>query len=267
MVFESESIMDYLGFNPHLVDNFAELCDKALTEAGLLDMERDDVRGDIDELVRMALRDGMGYNGDFEPCDIIIDAIGQETCNELKELFPEEDFTYIADGVYSELHINGKVYDGTEPLNCFLQNYHNDQQLFENFEILARNLIWLSPDDLESALLRCGVTAENARDIVEEAEDAHDNPRARELIRVNVCFAEDDVKMKITDWTQCDWEKFWESGDGGWKSHPDDPVEHSVPLTKEERARLKDAMQREFGSNLKNRHDPSLDEKQTAVEH
>lgn len=259
MVYESESIMNYLGFNPSLVDGFAELCDKALTEAGLLGMERDDVREDIDELVRMTLRDGMGYDGDFEPCDIIIDAIGQATCDELKELFPEEEFTYIAGGVYSELHINGEVYDGTKHLNSFLQNYHNDQQLFENFTVLSKGTmekkaalvlaIELSSDDLELALLRCGATAADARATACEFEETRDNPHCPETVKVLVSRSSDNITMHITDWTKCDakdWKRYWDCG-----KYPDNPNEYSVPLTKEEKARFEDAMQREFDNRLK----------------
>lgn len=276
MVYESKSIMNYLGFNPSLVDGFAELCDKALTEAGLLDVERDDVRQDIEELVRTTFRDGMGYNCEFAPCDVIIDAIGQATCNELKELFPEEDFAYIADGVYSELYINGlyingEVYDGTRHFNGYLQNYHNEQH-FENFTLLSEPhllndsivqfAIEISPDDLELALLRCGVNAADARNTVRRVESTHDNPHCPEMVTTIVRRTADNIIMQITDWTKCDWEGFnWRSGD-----YPDNTNTYSVPLTKEEKAHFEDAMQREFDKLLQEQHATSADKAEKLVE-
>lgn len=272
MVYESKSIMNYLGFNPSFVDDFAELCDKVLTEAGLNDMERGDVKDRIDGLVRTTLRDGMGYSGDFEPCDIIIDAIGQETCNELKELFPEEDFTYIADGVYSGLYINGEVYNGEEHFNSFLQNYHDDQQLFENFTLLSEPhlldesivqfAIELSSDDLELALLRCGVNAASARDTVQRVESTRDNPHCPKMVTAIVIRTAGNITMHITDWTKCDWEGFnWRSG-----NYPDNTNKYSVPLTKEEKARFENAMQREFNKLLQEPHAPSTDKAEKLVE-
>lgn len=245
----NQSMMSYLGFNPSLVESFAELCNKALTEAGFNNMECDDVDDRIYELVHTSLRDGMGYSSDFEPCDIIIDAIAQETCNALQEQFPEEEFSYNVDGVYSELYINGAVYNGEEHLNSFLQNYCDGQQLFENFTVLSKSAvdreknvsfaIGLSSNDLELALLRGGATAADARDTVCRFKNTHNNPHCPEMVTVIVSRTSDNITMRITDWTKCNWEgRNW-----SWDGYPDNPDKYSVPLTKEEKARFEDTMQ------------------------
>lgn len=116
-----------------------------------------------------------------------------------------------------------------------------ERNLFEHFDVLSKTLdvnkavlalsVKLSEEDLKFALMRCGKTEEYAYDIAHRFERERENPhKLYDLIAVIVRCTENNITMQISDRS---------------KGYENENIEsYSIPLTKEEKACLKNAMQR-----------------------
>lgn len=108
-------MMDYLGFNPDVIEKFTDYCEKAMEDAGFTDEEIDEFMNEpVYDRMREIISHGYGIElpKDMLPADVILNEIGSYAAAALQERFPEEEIAYLIDARSDNtLVINGIEYD------------------------------------------------------------------------------------------------------------------------------------------------------------